>query len=393
MAPGSVPISLCGKTMPISMRYILEISLQPTTGAREPLVEWHLQRPHSPPAMDSIGGRVPPAIIVVVGSSSQESSRADAFASWVRRWLGAEARFVALPVEASTRRFLRVFADGTTCVAMDSPPETENNGQFVRLSRTFVGAGLPVPVVLHEDMQRGFFLVSDVGEGDLAAAYANDTAAPLEAAIEALVQLQRVASDDIPPYTLQRFDDELGIFAEWFVGKLLGATPDATFLDAKRLLLDAIQAMPTCVVHRDFHCRNLLWNDGRLGIVDFQDALVGPVTYDIASLLRDCYHVFDEDEVGRWRRHFLMRSRLDIDEATFARAFDFTAIQRQLKAIGIFVRLRYRLGRGSHLADVMPVLRRVIALSRNYDELLPLADWLEGMAPAAEPKLRALSQA
>ena len=274
---------------------------------------------------------------------------------------------------------------------MDSPPESENNEQFVRLSRTLGDAGLPVPAVLHQDAERGFFLVSDVGERDFAAAYATDASAPLDAAIEALVHLQGVPSDDVPPYTRQRFDDELGIFAEWFVGKLLGSSPDATFFAAKRVLLDAIQSLPTCVVHRDFHCRNLLWNDGRLGIVDFQDALVGPVTYDIASLLRDCYHVFDEEEVAHWRRRFLVRSELDIEEPVFARAFDFTAIQRQLKAIGIFVRLRYRLGRDSHLADVLPVLRRVIALSRSYDELRPLADWLEDMAPTAELKLRALA--
>ena len=291
------------------------------------------------------------------------------------------------------RRFFRVRAGRATCVAMDSPPETENNDQFVRLSGVFRDAGLPVPAVLHEDSPRGFFLVSDVGERDFAAAYATDPTAPLKAAIEALVRLQEVRSPDIPPYTLQRFNDELGIFAEWFLGRLLGASPDATFVDAKRILLDAIRAMPTCAVHRDFHCRNLLWNDGRLGIVDFQDALVGPVTYDIASLLRDCYHVFGEADVARWRRHYLTRSDLGIDESTFARAFDLTAIERQLKAIGIFVRLRCLRGRGSHLADVMPVLRRVIALSRSYDELRPLADWLEGIAPAAERKLRSLAPA
>ena len=331
------------------------------------------------------------AIIVVVGSSSKDNARADAFSAWVGRRLGGDATFIPLPVEASTRRFFRVAAGGARCVAMDSPPETENNEQFVRLSRVFRDAGLPVPNVLHADSAQGFFLVSDVGERDFAAAYATDASAPLDAAIEALVRLQRVQREHIPPYTPELFDGELGIFAEWFVGKLLGSSPDATFFAAKRILLDTIRSVPTCVVHRDFHCRNLLWNNGRLGIVDFQDALVGPVTYDIASLLRDCYHVFDEDEVARWRRRFLVRSELDIDEATFARAFDFTAIQRQLKAIGIFVRLHYRLGRGSHLADVMPVLHRVIALSRCYDELHPLADLLEGMAPAAEPKLRALA--
>ena len=301
------------------------------------------------------------------------------------------ASFVPLPVEASTRRFFRVVAGGKTSVAMHSPPASENNAQFVRLSEVFCAAGLPVPAILHHDAPRGFFLVTDVGERDFASVYANDTEAPLRAAIEALVRLQRVQSSDIPPYTMRRFDDELGIFNEWFVGKLLGMVPAATFHAAKRVLIDAIASMPTCVVHRDYHCRNLLWNEGRLGIVDFQDALVGPVTYDIASLLRDCYHRFSEAEVTRWRTHYRLRSGLAVAPAEFARAFDFTAIQRQLKAIGIFVRLHYRLGRGSHLADVLPVLGRVIALCRSYDELHALADWLEDMAHVAEPKLRAIA--
>jgi len=312
--------------------------------------------------------------------------------AWVRDRIGCDASFAPLPVEASTRQFFRVVADGESWVAMHSPPASENNAQFVRLSGVFRAAGLPVPAILHQDLGRGFFVVSDVGERDFASAYASDTEAPLHAAIEALVRLQRVQSCDIPPYTTGRFDDELGIFAEWFVGKLLGLAPDATFHAAKGVLIDAIASMPTCVVHRDYHCRNLLWNEGRLGIVDFQDALVGPVTYDIASLLRDCYHRFGEAEVARWRQHYRVRSGLAVEETAFARAFDFTAVQRQLKAIGIFVRLRYRLGRGSHLADALPVLRRVIALCQSYDELHALGDWLDGMVHVAEPKLRAMAQ-
>ncbi len=339
-----------------------------------------------------------PAIIAGVGSSSEGIEQAagcagvDALEVWVRECIGRDASFAPLPVEASTRRFFRVDADGDTSVAMHSPPASENNAQFVRLSGIFRAAGLPVPAILQQDLERGFFLVSDVGDRDFASVYARDTEAPLHAAIEALVRLQRVRSPHIPPYTTGRFDDELGIFAEWFVGKLLGMVPDATFHAAKSVLIDTIASMPSCVVHRDYHSRNLLWSEGRLGIVDFQDALVGPVTYDIASLLRDCYHTFSEAEVARWRRHFRVRSGLAVEEGAFARAFDFTAIQRQLKAIGIFVRLRYRLGRGSHLADVLPVLRRVIALCRSHDELHELAAWLEGMVHVAEPKLRAIAE-
>lgn len=312
------------------------------------------------------------------------------FESWVRELLGP-VTFAPLAVEASTRRFFRVDDGATTRVAMHSPPESENNGQFLALAGIFGGAGIPVPEVLHADAARGFFVVTDMGGRDFAGAYADgDFEAPLAAAIDALVDLQSIASDRIPPYTRERFADEVAIFADWFVARLVGAGVDPVFEEAGGILIDATQSVPRCTVHRDYHCRNLLWHRGALGIVDFQDALAGPATYDIASLLRDCYHEFDEADVARWRDRYLERSGLldrpgvDGGRAGFERAFDLTAIQRQLKAIGIFVRLHYRLGRSSHLGDVLPVLRRVIRLCGAYAELGGLADWLAGLeAPAA----------
>ena len=145
------------------------------------------------------------------------------------------------------------------------------------------------------------------------------------------------------------------------------------------------------MVHRDFHCRNLLRrSDGSVGVVDFQDALAGPACYDIASLLRDCYHQFDETTVARWRHRCFESTGLaeTCDEPAFNRAFDLPAIQRQLKAVGIFARLHLDRGRATHLADIVPVFRRIARLAPDYPETADLAQWLnEEALPAAASRL------
>jgi N-acetylmuramate 1-kinase len=170
---------------------------------------------------------------------------------------------------------------------------------------------------------------------------------------------------------------------------LLAETPDpAVTGDVFGLLVENTQAQPQCCVHRDWHCRNLLLRaDGSLGVVDFQDALLGPAAYDLASLLRDCYYTFDEAEIARWRDAFLARTPLPIDPARFPRQLDLTAVQRQLKAVGIFARLRQRDGKSTHLQWILPVLERLIAVAERYPDLVPLAAWLRRLQPLAARRL------
>lgn len=321
-------------------------------------------------------------------------------AAWVRDRLAArsgcdriDARFDALPAEASTRRFFRVrsAALGDSFIAMHSPPRSEDNPRFVRLARRLRRHGLGAPRIHGADLARGFVLMEDLGATDFAAAYAQGQVdAPLAAAIDALARLQTLPADGIPDYTAQRLRDELGIFAEHLARRLLGTAPPPCFADAAEALIDAAQSVPRAVVHRDYHCRNLIWRaDGTVGIVDFQDALVGPSCYDIASLLRDCYHVFDEAAVARWRERFFVRAQVDCPAREFARAFDLVAMQRQLKAVGIFARLHLR-GRDSHLADIVPVLRRIARLGAGYAATAALADWIaDAVLPRAERLLPA----
>ena len=314
---------------------------------------------------------------------------------------GRAPRATPLAAEASTRQFFRIDTGDRSFIAMRSPPATEDNPRYVRFAALLRDYGLRTPTVHATDLERGYMLIEDLGAMDFEAAYAaGQVAEPLAAAIDALARLQAVpaaeAAAHIAPYTAQRFADELGIFREWLLERLLGMEAAAAFDDVCAVLVAAAGSVPQRVLHRDFHCRNLIWRpeDGSVGVVDFQDALIGPCCYDLASLLRDCYHMFDEAAVAAWRQRFLETVYPDCDAAEFARAFDLVALQRQLKAVGIFARLHLARGRASHLADIVPVLRRSAALAARYAETRELASWIAGdVAPAASRRLVALGVA
>lgn len=320
------------------------------------------------------------------------SQDTDELAAWTEHTLGTKVELARLPAEASTRHFFRVSTNRSTFVVMHSPPDTEDNPRFLRLTGLFRQHGLATPEVHAADLERGFLLLEDLGERDFAAAYADgEVDAPLGEAAATLVKLQTVVSGDIAPYTIGRFTDELALFAEWLVARLLDLDVPDVFAGVRRTLIEATQSVPQCTVHRDYHCRNLIWRDERgVGIVDFQDALIGPACYDIASLLRDCYVEFDEATVARWRDRFFDLASLDCDRKTFDRAFDLVAMQRQLKAVGIFARLYLQRGRDSHLGDILPVLKRIARLARDYAEMRELAGWLDAVVlPRASRRIDA----
>jgi len=289
-----------------------------------------------------------------------------------------------LLVEASNRRFFRIHtrASGqaaTTLVVMYSPPEKENNEQFIRLAEVFAANGIGVPQIIAKATEPGFFLLSDLGRQHFADAYAGaDRNLALAEGIDTLIRIQAIPSTAVPRYEPQRFRDELQIFRDWFVeGWLAEAFPSHDLEEPFEELVTITQNQLQCVVHRDFHCRNLLFeraNDPgrRVGVVDFQDALMGPVSYDLASLLRDCYYRFPEAEIARWRDYYLQRSPLSISADRFAADLDLTAVQRQLKAVGIFARLQLRDGKSTHLPHIAPVLAQLQDLAARYPQLLPL---------------------
>ncbi|MFK7915115.1 MAG: aminoglycoside phosphotransferase family protein [Pseudomonadales bacterium] len=309
-----------------------------------------------------------------------------ALAAWTNQQraklgLGAASTTVALTAEASHRQFYRQSAnDGSTVIIMDSPPTLERNQAFVDLAALFHGAGLPVPQLLAADMNAGYLLLSDVGARDLYSAYEQGQQdAALAAASAWLHRLQPIRSPLIPLYTPQRLHDELEIFSQWFAqGALQLPDPTAALADNFTALVQRADAQRKVCVHRDYHCRNLLFErNGEFGIVDFQDALHGPLTYDLASLLHDCYYTLNDATVAHWREQFRLQAAPHIAPAAFAQDCDWMALQRQLKAIGIFVRLAQRDQKGSHLRHVAPTLIQASAIAARYSTLDPLRRWLE----------------
>ena len=286
---------------------------------------------------------------------------------WVTKHLQqAELEWQTLKAEASHRHFFRLISLQKSWVLMVSPPEFERNDYFVGLAEFFSSQAIPVPRILHSHLDQGWFLLEDLGTVHLQDLYGKPSqTAALVAAIGQLVHLQSLTHPLIEPYTETRFNDELDIYEHWFASELLNQPVE---LAQRNQLIDAISAQPTGCVHRDYHCRNLLFQNHQLGIVDFQDALHGPILYDPASLLRDCYHVFDEPTVTHYLQRYVEQTQA-LESIRFEQIqiwFDYTAIQRQLKAVGIFARLYLRDNKQSHLEHIVPVMIQLQALTARY---------------------------
>ena len=341
-------------------------------------------------------------------SQAQELSRwvAECMAQRISAKAAAGIELQPLRAEASFRQFYRVVTTQPRSpqagrpavvtggiVLMVSPPERENNDRFTALIPVFRGAGVRVPELLASRAESGWFLLEDLGTTDLEQAYAGPHR---QAAItDALTTLARIQSIDHPlitAYTPQRFRDELEIFRQWFVTELLALPIPDPVEPTFEPLLSRINAQDRCCVHRDYHCRNLLYDPQRgLGVVDFQDALRGPIAYDLASLLHDCYYEFPAEEIAHWREQFRQTVVPDLTPARFHADVDYCAVQRQLKAIGIFSRLHCTRGIGSHLAHIEPVLGHLVALCVRYPELILLGRWLESIQPLVEARLASLT--
>jgi aminoglycoside/choline kinase family phosphotransferase len=305
--------------------------------------------------------------------------------------------------DASFRRYFRVdvlpahrAAHGATLVAMDAPPQRENVPAFVKVDRLLAAAGVSVPVIVAENIEQGFLLLSDLGTTTYLQALNHDSAATLYAeALSALVKIQQTDGQGVLPEFDRAFMlRELNIFPEWYIGKHLNTTlTDAQQKDLDKVfeaILANCLAQPQVTMHRDFHSRNLMWMDeGNPGILDFQDAVYGPITYDAASLLRDAYVAWDEELVLDWLIRYWQHAksaglpvRKDFDD--FYKDFEYMALQRHLKILGIFCRLNYRDGKPMYLGDLPTVMDYVRKTANRYRELKPLIkllDTLEGTAP------------
>ena len=305
-------------------------------------------------------------------------SRRDEVLAWLEgmpKFAGGELAVAS--ADASFRRYFRWTLDGKTYVVMDAPPDKEPCEPFVKIAEVLLQAGVRVPEIPAQDLDRGFLVLSDFGDLHYQEAIEGDGRDSLyELALGEILKLQTGLLEEaktLPDYDKDWVRMELEIFREWCL-------PDfSQYGKVTSLLVETFLEQPCVFVHRDFHCRNLLvLPDGTPGVIDFQGALHGPLTYDPVSLLRDCYVDNDEDWITS--KALAHKSRLvesgilpsELSDEAFLRWFDFTGLQRHLKCIGIFHRLKLRDGKGSYLADVPRVLRYAKIVLSRWPELEPL---------------------
>jgi N-acetylmuramate 1-kinase len=288
--------------------------------------------------------------------------------------------------DASFRQYFRVTSnkDNSTYIVMDAPPEKEDCRPFLQITELIRNVGVNAPQVFAMDMQQGFILLDDLGNKPYLDHLDENSADDLYIdAIDALIKMQRIDAI-LPAYDEQLLQTEMDLFETWYLNRHLDVQLNDTqksVLDSMfKLLIKNAAEQPQVFVHRDYHSRNLMITDeNNPGVIDYQDAVIGPISYDLVSLFKDCYIEWPREKVELWLELYLARitpTRL-IDKQTLLRWFDLMGVQRHLKVLGIFARLNYRDGKSQYLDDLPLTLKYVTDTCEHYEELKPLQQLLE----------------
>jgi aminoglycoside/choline kinase family phosphotransferase len=319
-------------------------------------------------------------------------TRRDALERWLKHELQQAFALTPASEDASFRRYWRATLEaGASYVAMDAPPQKEDCRAFVRVARMLRAAGVHAPQVIAQDLEQGFLLLSDLGRRtylhELNAANANRLFAD---AIDALLRWQLATRPgELPPYDEALLRREMNLFPEWYVErhlkKSLSKSQKEALEDIFRLLVQSALAQPLVYVHRDYMPRNLMVSEPNPGVLDFQDAVLGPITYDMVSLLRDAFISWEEAQVLDWSVRYWERAKsaglpVAADFGEFWRAFEWMGLQRHLKVLGIFARINYRDGKPHYLQDTPRFIDYALSVSKRYSELAPLARLLDEIA-------------
>ena len=314
----------------------------------------------------------------------------------LEQWLATPlngARFTLAPAseDASFRRYFRAtLDDGRTFVVMDAPPDKEDSRPFVRIARMLTDAGVHAPVVHAQDLGAGFLLLSDLGTRTYLSELTAATAGALMSdATDALIRWQLASKPgELPPYDEALLRREMSLFPEWYVArhrrKTLSKTQAQTLEGIFTLLVKSALAQPTVYVHRDYMPRNLMLSEPNPGVLDFQDAVMGPITYDVVSLMRDAFISWEAEQVLDWTVRYwekAKRAKLPVepDFGEFWRAFEWMGLQRHLKVLGIFARINYRDGKPKYLTDTPRFIAYARSVAQRYRELAPLNPLLDAV--------------
>ncbi len=329
--------------------------------------------------------------------TTPHDTRLATLTSWAKQMLGSDQLSIApASADASFRRYFRITrgdATGTeTFIAMDAPPDKEDVRPFLHVAGLLHAAGVHVPRAVAEDVGNGYLLLTDLGTQTyldvLNEANANEL---FDAAIEALIKWQLASRPgELPPYDEALLRRELSLFPDWYIARHLKVTLNDAQQAILQRMFDLIVrtnlAQPSVYVHRDYMPRNLMISTPNPGVLDFQDAVYGPITYDVASLFRDAFISWPEARVIDWAARYWERARradlpVHEDFGAFYRDMEWMGLQRHLKVLGIFARINYRDGKPKYLADTPRFINYVRQVGQRYDDLRPLLrllDELEG---------------
>ncbi|MDO8436774.1 MAG: phosphotransferase [Nitrosomonadaceae bacterium] len=314
--------------------------------------------------------------------------------SWLKtQFPGKSFTLSPASADASFRRYFRATFNDGTLIIMDAPPQQEDCTHFINIAKTFAMAGVHVPEVLAQDLTQGFLLLSDLGSTTYLQALSD---APGSAdqlycdAVDALIKIQLASRPGVlPDYDATLLLRELNLFPDWYVAKhlqaVLSAEQKVELTAVFTRILQNNLAQPRVFVHRDYHSRNLMLTLPNPGILDFQDAVYGPVTYDLVSLFKDAYIRWDEERVLDWLIRYWEKARkaelpVAADFAGFYRDFEWMGVQRHIKVLGIFARLAHRDGKDSYRRDMPLVMDYLRKACKRYRELGPLLLLLDALA-------------
>lgn len=306
--------------------------------------------------------------------------------SWLSQVLPDHSRPEPASSDASFRRYFRVFSDRLpnrqghgSAIVMDAPPQQEDCRPFIAVSEQLHAAGVRVPQVLAQNLEQGFLLLDDMGHTTLLTALQTQDEKPAYArALDSLLQIQQCDASALPAYGAALLAREIALFHDWYLGvhcqRLLTAGEQAAWDVLCQQLIEQVLSQPQGYVHRDYHSRNLMWSDtGPLGVIDFQDAVHGPLTYDLVSLLRDCYVAWPDAQVQAWLSDYQkMAQKAGLamaEQPQLQKDFDWMGVQRHLKAVGIFARLNHRDGKAVYLGDIPRALEYIVQVSARYPQL------------------------
>lgn len=347
-------------------------------------------------------------------SLTDSQQRAQALQNWFQSLLAelspgtdaGEFKFSLVQGDASFRRYFRVKRDKLSYILVDAPPTKEDSRKFISIARLFGEQGVQVPVVYKVDFDQGFLCLSDFGDTLLWSKLNHiqtvgladlDATSFYDKAFEQLLLIQHVPVQELPLFSASLLQQEMELFRNWFCEGILNLKlndkDNEILSQAFEFLNQSALAQEQLCVHRDYHSRNLLYlEDSSIGVIDFQDAVCGPFSYDLVSLLKDCYIAWPISEVQSWAlkyRELAMQEKLvDIEESVFLKSFDLMGAQRHLKAIGIFSRLCLRDHKITYLADIPRTLSYLHQVSAEYAELKSLHAWLEvNVMPDVESKI------